>query len=62
MFFVLSCFFGVVGWGGGGGGGGGWGGMITSLIRVCLTRTSLFPVSVGCVMFSVSVLSCLVLL
>ena len=43
-------------------GGGGWGGMIASLLRVCLTRTSLFPVSVGCVMFFVSVLSCLVLL
>ena len=40
----------------------GWGGMIASLLRVCLTRTYLFPVSVGCVVFFVCVLSCLVLL
>ena len=30
LFFVLCCFFGVVR-------GGGWGGMNTSLLRVCLT-------------------------
>ena len=37
------------------------GGMIASLLRVCLTRMSLFPVSVGCVVLFVCVcaeLSC----